>query len=129
MTLKPKKLKQTRLAKAKTVLVEGKQARRRNDASKRSGGQTSSAQNLNWADHLNYGLPANFDFSVVKTVDDARTLICTLPNSDRGEAAKGLYEHRENIGQRAAYSGLIDTWDHDHQELILAFGSEEQLAA
>src|SRR5258706_14986031 len=82
-----------------------------------------------WANHLHYGLPGNFDFSVVRTVDNATTLLCALPNSHRGEAAKGLYEHREIVGKRVAHRGLSDAWDHDHEEVIFAFGSEEALAA
>ena len=74
-------------------------------------------------------LPNNFDFSVVRTVDEAMTLLCALPNSDRGEAAKNLYELRKIVGKRVAYRGLILAWEHDHQELISAFGSEEELAA
>lgn len=81
-----------------------------------------------WADRLPLGFPNNFDFSVVRTIADAETLICALPNSDRGEAAKKLYEHRK-IGKRVAYCGLILAWEHDHEELISAFGSEEELAA
>lgn len=82
-----------------------------------------------WEDGLNYGLPSNFDFDVVRTVGDAATLLYTLPNSDRGEAAKNLYEHRKIVGKRVAYRGLILAWERDHQELISAFGSEEELAA
>jgi hypothetical protein len=80
-----------------------------------------------WEEGLNYGLPSNFDFGVVRTVDDAMTLISTLPNSDRGEAAKSLYEYHD-VGNRVAYRGLILAWEHDHQELISAFGSQEELA-
>jgi hypothetical protein len=85
--------------------------------------------NPTWDDRLHHGLPGNFDFGVVRTVDDAATLVCKLPNSDRGKAAKGLYEHRKIVGKRIAYRGLILAWEHDHRELISAFGSEEELAA
>jgi hypothetical protein len=87
-----------------------------------------AARSPTWEDRLHYGLPSNFDFSVVKTVDDAMTLLSALPNSDRGEAAKSLYDY-PNVGKRVAYRGLILAWEHDHRELIDAFGSEEELAA
>jgi hypothetical protein len=89
----------------------------------------SSLLSPTWEDGLNYGLSSNFDFSVVRTVDDAMTLLSALPNSDRGEAAKGLYEHSKIVERRVVYRGLILAWEHDHQELISAFGSEEELAA
>jgi hypothetical protein len=82
-----------------------------------------------WEDGLHLGLPSYFDFGVVRTVGDAATFIYSLPNSHRGEAAKSLYEHRRTGGKRVAYRGLILAWEHDHQELISAFGSEEELAA
>lgn len=82
-----------------------------------------------WADHLLFGLPSDFDISVVRTVGDAATLISTLPNRYRGEGAKNLYEHRKIVGKRVTYRGLIVAWEHDHREVISAFGSEKKLAA
>lgn len=91
--------------------------------------ETSSLPRHSWEDGLPFGLPSNFDFDVVRTVGDAATLLFKLPNSHRGEAAKSLYEHRRIGGKRVAYRGLILAWEHDHQELISAFDSEEALAA
>jgi hypothetical protein len=93
------------------------------------GAKKNPLSHPDWADHLPDGLPRNFDFSVVRTVDNAMNLLCGMPNSHRGKAAKALYEHRKIVGKRVAYGGLIFAWEHDHQEVISAFGLEEALAA
>ena len=78
---------------------------------------------------LSGGFPANFDYSVLKTAADAKALILVLPRCDRGEAAVGLCQHEGLIGADVAYSGLMAAWDHDHCEIIDAFGSPECFVA
>lgn len=75
------------------------------------------------------GLPADFDYRVVKSIEDAKRLILVLPNCDRGRAAVGLYLHRNLIGAAATYGGIMVAWDHDHREIISAFGSPTQFVA
>lgn len=78
---------------------------------------------------LSGGLPANVDYSVLKTAADAKALILILPSCDRGEAAVGLYRREGSIGADVAYSGLMAAWDHDHRAIIDAFGSPECFVA
>jgi hypothetical protein len=40
-----------------------------------------------------------FDFTLVRTPDDAQSVIWTLPNKDRGAAARALFDVREKIGR------------------------------
>lgn len=80
-----------------------------------------------WVSQLSGGLPQNFNFSVVKTAVDARKLILALPSCDRGKAAVGLYRRHRFLGAGAAYAGLMEAWDHDHRDVVEAFGSPEQL--
>jgi hypothetical protein len=51
-----------------------------------------------------------------------------LPNCDRGKAAKSLYERRQILGEKVAHSGLIQAWEHDHVEVITAFGGGSEFA-
>lgn len=51
-----------------------------------------------------------------------------MPNCDRGTAAKALYERWESLGEKVAYSGLIQAWEHDHVEVISAFGGGSEFA-
>ena len=74
-----------------------------------------------WRNNLMFGLPDNFDFTVIRTEDDAASLMFTLPNRDRGDAGKGLYDHRHVIGNDVVYCGLMHLWDHDHNEVADAF--------
>jgi hypothetical protein len=39
-----------------------------------------------WLTRLIGGLPAKFDYGVIRPADDARSLILTLPSHDRGGA-------------------------------------------
>jgi hypothetical protein len=55
-----------------------------------------------WLRGLPFGLPEDFDYSLVRTADDAVDLIITLPNRDRGRAAVGLHKHRHVVGHRVA---------------------------
>jgi hypothetical protein len=82
-----------------------------------------------WRNTIYLGLPEGFDFSNIRTVGDAFHLIVSLPNSQRGIAAKRLYEHRDIVGRRVAYRGLIEAWQHDHAAVRLAFGSDIAFAA
>jgi hypothetical protein len=82
-----------------------------------------------WSSRLAGGLPADFDYQVVKSVEDAKALILLLPNCDRGQAAVGLYLHRDLIGAAAAYGGIMVAWDHDHREIVEAFGSPAEFLA
>jgi hypothetical protein len=79
-----------------------------------------------WLRQLPGGLPADFDYGVIRFVADAKALILALPNCDRGRAAVELYRHRNLIGALAAYSGIMVAWDHSHREIIDAFGSVGQ---
>lgn len=60
----------------------------------------------NWLDGLERGLPDDFDFCLVRTVDNARSLMLRLPNADRGIAAYLLFH-------RALYNG------RNEQEVIV----------
>lgn len=58
-----------------------------------------------WLARLPGGLPADFDYNVVRSVGDARALILTLPNCDRAQAAVRLFCHRNPAGIKAARDG------------------------
>ena len=81
-----------------------------------------------WLTSLVGGLPADFDYGVIRSADDARSLILTLPGHDRGGAARGLHDHRW-LGHDAAYCGIMTAWDHDERDTINAFGSADQFIA
>jgi hypothetical protein len=89
----------------------------------------SLSNNRFWLSRLTGGLPADFDYRVVKSVVDAKRLILVLPSCDRGRAAVGLYDHRDLIGAAAAYGGIIVAWDHDHREIVEAFRSPAKFIA
>jgi hypothetical protein len=72
---------------------------------------------------LCFGLPRDFDFAQVRTTDDACSLMCTLPNGDRGDAARGLYRARKRTGTAVAYAGMMAAYDHDPGPTLDAFGS------
>ena len=55
-----------------------------------------------WLTRLVGGLPADFDYGVIRSADDARSLILMLPSHDRGMAARGLHDHRWLVGRDAA---------------------------
>ncbi len=55
-------------------------------------------------DDLPIGLLEDFDYGNIQTVDGADSRTFTLPNSDRGNAARGLYEHRDQIGSLMVYA-------------------------
>jgi hypothetical protein len=77
---------------------------------------------------LPFGLPRGFDFGRIRTIDDADTLICTLPNRDRGHGAHGLYRARNKIGSSIAFAGMMAAYEHDHRETFAAFGSDIKFA-
>jgi hypothetical protein len=79
----------------------------------------------NWLDNLFLGLPPKFDYSLVRTADDACNMMFTLPNADRGTAAVKLYEARDVVGHDVAYQGLMAAWDHDHGHVLAAFGEDQ----
>jgi hypothetical protein len=87
------------------------------------------SNNKPWLDELSGGLPENFNFRLVGSVADAKALILTLPNCDRGRAALGLYRHHGRIGTAIAYAGVMVAWDHDHREVVDAFGSSDAFVA
>jgi hypothetical protein len=89
----------------------------------------SLSNNEFWLVELSGGLPGNFDYRLVRSAADAKTLILALPNCNRGRAAVGLYGQRDLIDPAAVYAGVIAAWDHDHRVVIEAFGSSEQLVA
>ncbi len=92
-------------------------------------GSGSLSNNEFWLAELSGGLPADFDYRLVRSAADAKTLILALPNCDRGRAAVGLYGQRDGIGPGAAYAGMMAAWDHDHRVVTDAFGSRDQLVA
>ena len=77
-----------------------------------------------WRCELPFGLPDNFDFRNIETVEDASSFILALPNAHRGIGAKRLFEHRDIVGKPVAYQGLLQAWNHDHRHVRLAFGSD-----
>jgi hypothetical protein len=78
-----------------------------------------------WLDKLQFGLPDNFDFDVIRSRDDVEALLTILPNSDRGIAAHALYERCDRIGHDLVYAAIMYAWEsnEDYRELIDAFGS------
>lgn len=82
-----------------------------------------------WSHGLPYGLPDNFDFDVVRTKDDVETLLFTLPNRDRGIAARAVWEQRKQVGNAVAYAALMEAWDHDDRVLVEAFETMDVFAA
>ncbi|WGS18786.1 MULTISPECIES: hypothetical protein [unclassified Bradyrhizobium] len=82
-----------------------------------------------WLPRLPGGLPVNFDYRAIKSEVDAKKLILELPGCDRGRAAVELYRHRELIGNAAAYRGIMVAWDHNHRDIIEAFGSPDRFVA
>ena len=78
---------------------------------------------------LSEGLPDDFDYSLIRNAADARWFIFTLRNSDRGKAAVGLHTHRELIGRKAAYAGIMYAWNRDHGAFYNALqGDSRRLA-
>jgi hypothetical protein len=84
--------------------------------------------NKKWLRGLPHGLPDDFDYDVIRTRSDVFDLIATLPNADRGEAAREIWQRRDRLGDRLAYAALIDAWDHDDRVLTEAFSSVDDLA-
>jgi hypothetical protein len=82
-----------------------------------------------WREALPLGLPVNFNFRNIRTGDDAFHFIFSFPNAQRGVAAKLLYEHRHIVGNRIAFRGLMEAWNHDHAWVLSAFGSGIAFAA
>jgi hypothetical protein len=82
-----------------------------------------------WRETLPLGLPGNFNFRNIRTGNDAFNFIVSLPNWDRGIAAKLLYENRHVVGNRVAFRGLMEAWNHDHAWVRSAFGSDIAFAA
>jgi hypothetical protein len=82
-----------------------------------------------WARDLPFGLPDDFDYGVVRAVDDVARLLWTLPNRDRGKAARAIWERRERVGRAVAYAALIRAWEHDDRELVNAFETADQFVA
>jgi hypothetical protein len=82
-----------------------------------------------WMEGLPYGLPDNFDYEVIRSRGDVVGLIVRLPNADRGVAAREIWERRDRLGHRLAYTALMEVWDHDYRELVEAFETMDELAA
>src|SRR5271156_3640579 len=77
---------------------------------------------------LVFGLPADFDFTTVRTVEQACRMLAALPNGDRGDAALGIWKARAVVRDKVAFRALIEAWDHDHREVAQAFGGEAEFA-
>jgi hypothetical protein len=61
-----------------------------------------------WLENLSFGLPRDFDFTCTRNQHEAMSLIWALPNSDRGEAAVGLFKALgAPLDKRVVYSGLV----------------------
>jgi hypothetical protein len=84
---------------------------------------------VSWREGLSLGLPKNLDFSNIQTANDAFHLILSLPNAQRGIAAKLLYENRGIVGTKVAFRGLMEAWNHDRGWALSAFGSGIAFAA
>jgi hypothetical protein len=82
-----------------------------------------------WRETLAFRVPEDFDLRNIRTGKGASYFIGRLPNPQRGIAAKRLFEHRHMIGDRVAFHGLMAAWNHDHLQLLLAFGSDVAVAA
>jgi hypothetical protein len=78
---------------------------------------------------LERGLPKGFDFAVLRSADDAESLMCRLPTADRGRAAVAIVEQSDLIDREIAYHALISAWDHDHDQVFLAFETHEAIVA
>jgi hypothetical protein len=82
-----------------------------------------------WHKNLPFGLPDDFDFACIRTEHDAMLLMAALPNRDRGEAALGLLKALgAPLEKHVVYSGLLRAWDHDHREVLSAFGDPQAFA-
>ena len=77
-----------------------------------------------WLDRCYYRLPDDFDYSVIRSVDDVQSLMTRLPNAHRGWAALEIWERREQFDKSLVFAAMLTAWDHDHREVIEAFGSE-----
>lgn len=75
-----------------------------------------------WKEPLPFGLPDDFNFSVIRSRADVVSLMAALPNADRGVLARKLYERRDHIGNALVFFALMDVWDHDYREVVNAFG-------
>jgi hypothetical protein len=82
-----------------------------------------------WLFPLSAGLTEQFDYSRLRSSAAATAFILTLPYSDRVRAARGLYDHRKEIGHEAVYAGIMTAWDHDHRDIVEAFGSVARFTA
>ena len=78
---------------------------------------------------MSFGLPSNFNFDVIRTKSDVQRLLGTLPNRDRGVAARRLYERRDHIGPALAYFALMRAWEYDDGVLVEAFETLDAFAA
>ena len=72
-----------------------------------------------WKEPLPFGLPDDFDFSVIRSRADVVSLMAALPNADRGVLARKLYERRDHIGNALVFFALMDVWDHDYREVVM----------
>jgi hypothetical protein len=88
-----------------------------------------NADRPEWCKRLQFGLPDDFDFGLIRTEDDAEWLMLVLPNRYRGVAALRLYEALgARRDKRIVYSGLMSAWDHDHGKVLAAFDDEQVFA-
>jgi hypothetical protein len=78
------------------------------------------ARDRSWLDGLPFGLPIDFDFTVLRTPSDASDLIYTLPTYDRGKAAKRIFDQADDLSRAVSHAA----WEHDHQHVLRAFDVE-----
>jgi hypothetical protein len=85
---------------------------------------TATNTSKSWLDGLNYRVPDDFDYSVIRSVDDVESLMVRLPNAQRGWTAPEIWERREQLDKSLVFAAMLTAWDHDHHEVIEAFDSE-----
>jgi hypothetical protein len=78
-----------------------------------------------WREKLQFGLPEVFDYGQIRDANSAKNFIISLPNADRAKGAVQLYRHREQIGPKAAFAGIMTAWEQDDGTLEDAFGGHQ----
>jgi hypothetical protein len=85
---------------------------------------SSRGPKRSWLECLQFGLPAEFDFAVLRTPDDAARLVARLPSCDRGDAARIIFDQAGRLDSSVAHRVLLEAWLHDHDRVLKAFDDE-----